>query len=311
MPFRVTNTTLFNTAIENIRRNQQQLQQLQQQAGSGKRINSVSDDPADATQLLGLRRTLDRIEQFQSNISAGRANLEATEGALAEVSNHLIRLRELAVSADTEVGEFDKILPEVDAILAELVRLGNTRSGTGYVFGGFRTSTAPFDTSGDFVGVLPGNPLPNALMGEIELQIGESATITKNLLGASVFKGDEDGDGSPDAGRVDLFQVASDFRDALAAQDTDEIFDAIGEIDQALDQVLSHRGVVGARLNRLDVAESQLRSLDTTLELERSAIEDVDFVETITQLTNVENTYQTSLAITARILQYDLADFLS
>jgi flagellar hook-associated protein 3 FlgL len=154
-------------------------------------------------------------------------------------------------------------------------------------------------------------PLPAALLGEIELQIGESATITTNLLGASVFKGDEDGDGSPDAGRVDIFQVASDFRDALATQDSAGIFAAIGEIDEALDQVLSHRGIAGARLNRLEVAENQLRSLETTLELERSAIEDVDFVETITQLTNVENTYQASLAITARILQYDLADFLS
>jgi flagellar hook-associated protein 3 FlgL len=311
MPFRVTNTTLFNTAIENIRRNQELLGKLQQQAGSGKRLNAVSDDPADAAQLLGLRRTMDRLEQFQSNISAGRANLEATEGALAEISNHLIRLRELAVSADTELEQFDMMLPEVEGIFNEIVRLGNSRSGSGYVFGGYRTMSAPFDASGDFVGVPPGNPLPSALLGEIDLQIGESATVTTNLLGASVFKGDSDGDGSPDAGQVDIFQVVGDFRDALANQDPDGIFAAIGEIDQALDQVLNSRGIAGARLNRLEVAERQLESLDTTLQLERSAIEDVDFVETITKLTNVENTYQASLAITARILQTDLADFLT
>jgi flagellar hook-associated protein 3 FlgL len=270
----------------------------------------LSDDPTGAAQLLGLRRAIDRIGQFQRNITSARTNLEASEGALAEASNALIRLRELAVSADIETEQFDLIQPEVEGLRAELIRLANSSSDTGYLFGGYRNDSAPFDSSGDFVGVPPATPLPASLLGEIRVEIGESANVTTNLLGASVFKGDADGDGVVDAGKVDLFQVAADFRDALAAQDTTAIGNAIGELDVALDQVLNARGISGARLSRLDVAENQLRSLEVTLEVERSEIEDVDFVKTVTELTSAENTFQASLSIAARILQQDLMDFL-
>jgi flagellar hook-associated protein 3 FlgL len=311
MPFRVTNATIFDAAIENIRQQRLKLQTLQNQAGSGRRIHSISDDPAAGAQLLGLRRTIDRIEKFQSNMTAARGSLTAVDSTLGDVTDRLIRLRELAVSADIEVEQFDLIQPEVEELLAEIIRLGNSRSGTGYLFGGYRTDSAPFDTSGNFSGVPPMTPLPAALIGEIEVEIGESAMITTNVLGATVFKGDADGDGTPDAGKVDIFQVVADFRDALAAQDTAGISDAIGEIDQALDQVLSNRGIAGARLNRLDVAEGQLQSVEVALETERSGIEDIDLVETATQLVQAETTLQASLAVTARILQHSLVDFLS
>jgi flagellar hook-associated protein 3 FlgL len=310
MPSRVSNATIFDTAIANIQRNRLTLQTLQQQAGSGKRISALSDDPSGSVQLLGLRRTLDRIEQFQQNINSARSNLENSEGVLSEISNILIRLRELAVSADIEVNQFDLIQPEVEELRSEIIRLANSSSGSGFLFGGYRSTSPPFDTSGNFVGVPPATPLPAALLGEVQVQIGENSNITTNLLGSTIFKGDTDGDGNADAGSVDIFQVVTDFRDALAAQDTNGVFNAIGELDQALDQVLNSRGIAGARLNRLEVAASQLQSLDVTLQKERSDIEDADFVETISALTNVENTFQASLAITARILQQDLMDFL-
>ncbi len=310
MPFRVTNATIFDAAIENIRQNRLALQKLQLQVGSGRRIHTVSDDPAAAAQLLGLQRTIDRVGQFQKNITAARGTLDPSFSTLSDVSGRLIRLRELAVQADIETEQFDLIQPEVEELLEEVIRLANSRSGTGYLFGGYRPETAPFDSSGNFVGVPPMTPLPAALMGEIEVELGESATITTNLLGATLFKGDADGDGSPDAGQVDIFQVVADFRDALAAKDTSGIFDAIGEIDQAHDQVLKAQGIASARVNRLLVAETQLQSLEVTLEKERSGIEDIDFTAAATKLVNAETTLQASLAVTARILQHSLLDFL-
>ena len=302
MAFRISDATIFDSSVRNIQRNRLALQQLQLRAGSGKRLNALSDDPSGTSQLLGLRRALGRIEQFERNINSARANLEASEAALAGVTGDLIKIRELAVSADgPDLGEFDQIQSQVEELFEDLLQLANTRSGSGFVFGGFRNASAPFTAAADFD---PGLPSPavtyNGDTGEIDVQIGETSTITTNLVGSDVFQS-----------AVDVFDVVGDLRDALRTQDLTEVQNSLTRIDSAIEQVVNARGVVGARVNRLDVAEEQLQSLDVTLEKERSGIEDADTVRAITDLVNRENTLQASLAVTARVLQHDLVDFLS
>ena len=109
---------------------------------------------------------------------------------------------------------------------------------------------------------------------------------------------------------MNIFVVVGNFRDALRTQDTDAIFQVISDIDKAIDQVLNARGIGGARLNRLETSRNQLEALDLTLQKERSAIEDDDFIRTITELQSRELTFEASLAITSRLLQTTLMDFL-
>ena len=322
MAFRVSDSNLFDSAVRNIQRSRYSLQQLQIRATTGKRINFVSDDPSGATQLLGLRRTLERVEQFQRNIDSARADLEAAEVALSGVTNVLIRVRELAVSADIETAEFDLIQPEIEGQFNELVKLANQRNGKkAFLFGGFLNSATPFTASGAFV---PGAPSPtvsfNGDTGQVQVQIGENAFLGTNLNGREIFTGDvqagdvgmgDTDDNLPDPPRVDIFEVVGRFRDALRTQDTTTIGQVITDLDQAMDQVLKARGTTGARLNRLAAARSQLDSLELTFEKERASIEDDDFVRTVADLTQREFTFEASLAITARVLQRSLVDFLS
>ena len=66
----------------------------------------------------------------------------------------------------------------------------------------------------------------------------------------------------------------------------------------------------GATLNRLDITKSQLQSLNITLQTQRSAVEDVDIIAAATELASLENSYQASLAVTARVIQPSLLNFL-
>jgi flagellar hook-associated protein 3 FlgL len=318
MPFRVSDATVFDNAVRSTRLNRFALSEIQNQLSSGKRITSLADDPTGASEILGLRRGFARVEQYDRNVEGARTALEPTEAALASLTDVLIRLRELAVSADIETAQFDNIKPEVEQLFDEVFRIASTEVAGRYLFSGFNTDTAPFTKVGSFVdGVVDASvpPEPYASYtgdnGVLQIQIGEATTVNASITGRVVFFGSSDGDDTPDTNNVDIFDVIRDFRNRL--EDPTGVgapADVTGNLDAALDQVLRARGSIGATLNRLDITQAQLRSLEATLEAQRSALEDLDLISAATELASLENTYQASLAVTARIIQPSLLDFL-
>ena len=75
MAFRISDATIFNNAVRASRLNRFQLSQLQAQLSAGKRINSLADDPSDASRILNLRRADARLGQFERNIQSATARL--------------------------------------------------------------------------------------------------------------------------------------------------------------------------------------------------------------------------------------------
>ncbi len=323
MAFRISDTTIFNDAVRNTRLNRFALSELQSQVSSGKRVNSLADDPSDAARILNLRRISARVDQFDRNIDSATSKLEPVESALTSVTELLTRLRELAVSADQEEAQFDLIKAEVEERFAELVGISNSQGENGYLFGGFASDAEPFTTTGAFangvVDILNPAVTYNGDFGVQEIQIAESSTIEASVPGAGVFRGDFDGNGATDAGRVNLFDLIRDLRNRLEDPNAaaDPTFGAnpgplevVDEIDSALEQILQVRGGIGAKLNRLDATRVQLDNLRITFEAERSAIEDLDLLSASAELVQRENTFQASLAVTARVIQPSLLDFL-
>ena len=322
MAFRISDATIFRNAIQQTQLNRSELTRLQRQVSAGKRLLSVGDDPTAASQVLGLRRALGRIDQFHRNIEAARSSLEPVEGTLLSLTDVLTRLRELAVSADIEEGEFDKIQPEIEQLFDQVLALANTRVNGRYVFAGFASDSPAFTKVGDFVqGVVDTSvpPEPYARYdgdnGVLRIQIGEATTIDASVTGRVVFFGSSDGDDTPDGSNVDIFDVIRDFRNRLqdpAGQGPPA--DVVGGLDAAIDQVLQVVGRLGALSNRLDIAESQLDSLELTLAEQHSSLEGSspdDQIAATAELLQRESSFQTSLAVTARILQPTLLNFLS
>ena len=237
------------------------------------------------------------------------------------MSDVLTRLRELAVSADVEEPQFDLIKPEVEQLYDQLLQLANTRTTYGFLFGGFTTDSSPFTKVGNFVdGVVDEvTPDPDVVYsgdsGVVRVQIGEATTIDVSVAGSAIFEGDFAAPAGTDPGRVNLFDLVREFRNRLEdptnpAFAVPGVAEVIDDLDLAIDQVLELRGRTGASLNRLDITESQLQSLEIVQEAERSSLEDTDLIAASTELAQRENVYQASLAVTARVLQPSLLDFL-
>jgi flagellar hook-associated protein 3 FlgL len=101
-----------------------------------------------------------------------------------------------------------------------------------------------------------------------------------------------------------MSDIAADLRSGA------DVSARIDEIDGRRQQMLTELTGVGARYNRLEVAEVATLERMGGLESRLSDVEDVDMARTIIDLKSAEVAYQGALGVTARVLQNSLLDFL-
>ncbi len=74
--------------------------------------------------------------------------------------------------------------------------------------------------------------------------------------------------------------------------------------------MLGARADIGAKTNRIELAENQLLDIGINLQSLQSKTEDADLAVVITNLKTDENVYQASLAAGAKLIRPSLIDFL-
>src|SRR6056297_2904558 len=96
----VINTNIQSlTAQRNLNQSQSALQTSIERLSSGLRINSARDDAAGLAISERFSTQIRGLNQAVRNANDGISLAQTAEGALAEVSNNLQRIRELAVQA--------------------------------------------------------------------------------------------------------------------------------------------------------------------------------------------------------------------
>ena len=126
MPLRLgTNITAIN-AGRNLNRNTNDFTKRVERLSSGLRINRGADDAAGLSVSEGMRAELLGMRQGVRNAGQGVSLVQLAEGSLNEVSNMLIRMRELSVtSANSTINdqnraslasEFNQLAAEIDRI---------------------------------------------------------------------------------------------------------------------------------------------------------------------------------------------------
>ncbi len=126
MGLRINTNVPALVAQRNLRVNRAGLDRSLERLSSGSRINHAGDDAAGLAISENLRAQLRGLGQAERNAQDGISLVQVAEGAMAEVSNLLIRMRELGVQAASDtVGpterkfldvEFQQALEEIDRI---------------------------------------------------------------------------------------------------------------------------------------------------------------------------------------------------
>lgn len=289
---RVTSQTQMRTAQQNLQQNMANMSKLQEQASSLKAINRPSDDPTAAAAALSVRAEARAVDQYSRNADNGNDWLTTLDSALAASTNIMNRVRDLIVQGGNGAlspAAKEAIAVELEGLRDDLLGLANTSYLGRTVFAGSADAGAAFTSEYAFTG--------NAA-SSVTRRIGADTTVRVDADGGAVF-----GTGTDSVFSL-IDTIASNLRD-----DT-PVGDRLGAVDDRLTVIIAERSDVGARQARMERAQGTLLAQSGSLESQRSGLEDIDLAQVIVDLKLQEVTYQSALAVTARVLQPTLMDFL-
>lgn len=291
---RVTHQLMGQSLNHHLSTSLRRLYDENRKIAAGTRIQYPSDDPVGLEATMRLGSMVRRLEQYNRNVDDALAWLGLTESALAQAGEGVHRARELAVQAangSLTASDRGDIAKEISQIIDDLLHIGNTRYGDRYIFGGIKTAAPPFDQQGGgytYVGSPAGQ--------HIEYEIGPGLTLRVGVNGDEVF--------------VPVIDALSNLETALLNDDSAAIDQALGELDDAFSTMLRWRSEVGARMNRLELTQSRYEQDILNAKALVSEKEDIDYAEAIMRLKQEESVYRAALAVSARIIQPTLIDFL-
>jgi flagellar hook-associated protein 3 FlgL len=299
---RIGTLQMFRQSVSSILDQQTRLLKTQNQLAVGKRIVNPGDDPTGSAQLIGLSESAKTTAQFQRNILAARTRLELQDSALGSVGDALQRVRELTVAGlnDTNgAGERIAIAAEVRQLADHVMGLTNHKDGNGqYMFAGFQVLSVPFSETAPGLFSYAGD------QGQRQIQIGAGRQLADGDSGQAVFMDIADGGG----GFEDIFTTLESLATDLEANAPNG--SSLDQIDRAMDHLLGFRATAGARLNALESQEDINGALLVQLEKTRSTIEDLDYAEAATRLSQESVILQAAQQSFVKVQNLNLFNFL-
>ncbi|HHX01621.1 MAG TPA: flagellar hook-associated protein FlgL [Firmicutes bacterium] len=316
---RVTNNTLINNMMRHLNRGLSRLDRYQQQLASGKQVLKPSDDPAGVISILELRSSLVENDQLLKNVGNALSWLESVDTVLGSVTNVLQRAKELTVYAATGTLQADDrqaIMEEVKQLFDNVLELANSTHGGKHLFAGQKTITEPFQrvssdpSDPDYYMIEYHGGRVDEDTASLKVEINSNTVIDLNVIQASIPSGGTTSD-AEDQLFMPILAVLAGIISDIQADDAASLGGArLGELDQALDGLLTVRAEVGAKLSRIELADARLKDLHLNLNKMLTNIQDIDVAEAIMNLKSEENGYRVALAVGARIIQPSLVDFL-
>ncbi|MBX3463188.1 MAG: flagellin FliC [Planctomycetes bacterium] len=262
MGLRVNTNIASINAQRNTSRVTAQLARSFQRLSTGLRISTAADDAAGLAISERLRSQIRSLAQASRNANDGISLVQVGEGALNEVSNILVRLRELAIqSANGSSSNADRntIKEEFDSLVGEIDRIAQSTE-----FNGVR--------------------LLDGSSAAVTFQVGINTVADIDQLSVSL---------TPALGTtlgLSTLDVGSGGNTSFA----------IAQIDLAVNAVSQLRGRFGSLQNRLQSTIANLGVAAESLAAAESRIRDVDVAYETAELTRNSILQQASISVLAQ-----------
>jgi flagellar hook-associated protein 3 FlgL len=286
---RITNIMIQKNLMAGLRGRMSNLAKASTEATTGHRVNTVSDNPVDASQIMRMQAQITDIEQFRRNGTFATTKLSVEDVAISTLRDTLTQAKGLAMST-TAASPADPTrlaaLSQAQTFKDQLVALGNTRVGEQYIFGGDYSTAPPFQSNGTYVG--------NAGQQQVEITPGVKVATTHP--------------GGP------LFTNAISSIDNLIAQlqtgTPAQIASAVTNIESAMQTALQTQAEVGARMQDVKSAGTQLASQSAALLDRRDSLMNVDPAQAIVTMQQEQGALERAYAVIGRVMQATLTDYL-
>ncbi len=265
MGLRINTNVPALIAQRNLRGTRTSLDRNLERLSSGSRINRAGDDAAGLAISESMRAQLRGLGQAERNAQDGISLVQVAEGAMAEISNMLIRLRELGVQAASDtVGDNERrfLNLEFQQLLEEIDRIAQ---------------------STEYNGV----PLLNGQASNFEIQVGTRNNPMVDRV--KLFDGN-----AADVNVVSLGINLANVADKMSAQNS------LAAIDTALSNVTAIRAEFGAMQNRLQSVINNVMISRENLAAANSRIRDMDLAEEVTEMTKNQILMQSGTSVLAQ-----------
>ncbi len=233
---------------------------------SGYRINKASDDAAGLGISEALKGQIRSLGQAKRNAGDGISLIQIAEGSMNEISNILVRLRELATQASSDtIGNRERAYTNAEYV--ELVNEVDRISST-TVFNGVQLLKGE-EAAGD------------PTMFTIHVGAGDGSVANTDTINFGVEKIAMDSAvlGLGKESEIGPQEVDGDFARENAAQ-------KLNVIDDALAKVAHSRAYIGSQQSRLDHTINNLGIQIENMTAANSRIRDVDFADVMAKFTS-------------------------
>jgi flagellin len=242
---------------------------------TGYRINSAMDDAAGLQIATRLKAQTSGMAVAMRNTQNSTSMLQTAEGALDEVGNMLVRMKDLATQAsDASSSSNDKtaMQSEYDNLGKEIQNImSNTKfGGQSLLKSGTISSSITFQIGADS---------SEKMTLDLSAEMGASGTVLSALGSASAYAG---ATASTATAGVELTSSANA---------------SINLISTAIDKISSVRSSLGATANRLDHVYNNLQNITTNTKAATGRIMDVDFASESADMTSNQMLLQASTAM--------------
>ena len=266
----------------------------QQRVSSGKRINSLSDDPRGLGDVLNMRGVKASIEQYKANLDRAKGWLNTSESSLSEVGTLLNRANSIAISgasATTSTDARKAMAAEVQTIRDQVLSLANSKGPTGgYLFAGTATDKQPFNITTTGI-AYQGNS------GTMKVEASASDSITINADAQQLF--------------TTLYTTLDQLKSNLEGGSSATISDvSIKAVQDGISQLNNLRGDIGTRGKSVESFQNDHSRRIEELTSGISNIEDVDLSQAIMEYKSAETAYTASLQVMSQGFGLSLLNYL-
>ena len=305
---KISTSQMFDNSVTQMNRQQAKVAEMQAKLASGKQLINASDDSEKSNVIQRLKSAMSRNDMYEKTLDRADNRLAAEESALISAENILQRIRQLAVSGNTDtlsISEKEIIAGEINSLSEELLSLANTKDANGnYVFAGSSVDSEAFALDDNGVIVYQGDKT------QTSVDVSDQRSLVLNRPGDEVFISVDRLADDGEITKIGFFEMLSDFTAALTEDNDTNLARGLEEITTVTENISMSLADLGSRMNTVGTQRDILEDTKMRYQDLLSNEEDLDYASAVTKLSAELLSLEAAQASFAKISQLSLFNYL-
>src|ERR1700728_2502150 len=269
--------TAAQTFLANLSSLEQRLDTTNREVSSGLRVQTVSDDPEDISEILQVNAEISQNNQGQTTLGQVQTEMNAAEGDISTATTLMDNASQIAAEGASSGADRPELANQVADILTEMQQLASTQVAGRYVFSGDSDQIAPYGavnfTANPTTGVGPylGTDSTRTIINSYG--VGFSVSFTAQ----QIFDG-----GTAGTPATSVFQSLTELYNALTSDNQNAVMSAASDITSASGYLGGMDAQYGDIQNKISDALTGQSTLNTSLQSQLSSLQDADEAQAIT-----------------------------